>query len=174
MILINISLTLLVLLTPPAVVAGAKHQTFQLRLSTDAMVSDVKQKHAFNSSWRIYDRQGRQVAELGGEDDDHFRHALNLVFESPSSVSDQTLGWELSRLEEQDGNPLKKMPEADFTIIKYWIKDCEPCLARGQRSVKVLDDVLKSYQKRAVNILNVDIDIQQRVEEMKKKGYIKR
>ncbi|HEV2987666.1 MAG TPA: hypothetical protein VG759_04445 [Candidatus Angelobacter sp.] len=166
-------LALLVLLIPSLAVAGAKQQTFKLRLSTDAIVSDGTKKHGFSGSWRIYDRQGRLVAEISGGDD-NFRASLDFVLKSPSPLGvEKTLDWELGRLEEQDGGTLKKLPEADFTMVKYFDKACDYCKAADERSYEVVESVLKSHPDRAVNILHVEIDIKQRVEELKKKGLIR-
>lgn len=167
-------LTVLVLLVPSFAVAGAKQQTFKLRLSTEAIGSDGTKNHAFDRTWRIYDRQGRMVAQIGGEDEANFRAALDFVLKSPLPLGVQkTLDWELGRLEEHDGSTLKKLPEADFTMVKYFDKSCDICKAEDERSDKVVESVLKSHPDRAVNILRVEIDIKQRVEELKKKGLIR-
>lgn len=150
--------------------SDSRHQTFELRLATDVLVSDSKTKHGFSFTWRIYDRQGRLVGELSSGDDTMFRNALNTVLKTPEPLgTDSTLSWELGRLEESDGRPLKKLREADFTIVRYWAESCASCQASDKAATRVMQSVLESYKNKTVNILHVDVDIPKRVKEVEKK-----
>ena len=163
---IGIWLALTVLVTSFAVLgagfAGSKHQTFEVRVTNEVMVKEGK--IGLSLGCRIYDRLGRQVADLGDGGDDNFRKGLITVLRSPTPVgSEKTLAWELGRLEELDGSSLRKMPEADFTIVKYWVESCEDCQTRDRRTTRVIHSVLDAYKNLSFNFLHVDADVVKRI-----------
>jgi hypothetical protein len=160
------------LLISVTLIAGnAKHQVFEVRVSAAALVGEIVATSTFTlGGWRIYDRQGRQVGEIGGAGDEHFRESLNAVLQSPEPVGSQrTLDWELSRLEDRSGRPLVKLPEADLTMVKYWAKSCEPCRDQDQAQARTVQEVLASYKTLTVNILHVDADVPRKARKVKKK-----
>ena len=167
--LIRRGVTLLIFVA--AAFAVATHQTFEVRLSTDVMFNEAMANRAISlGQVRVYDRKGRQVAELGGTSDGSFRNALNAVLRAPTPVeSGKTLAWELSRLEDLKGHQLKKLPETDFTIVKYWDASCEPCQPQDEHMSMLLQSILEPYQKLRINFLHVDANMKARAEELSKK-----
>ncbi len=142
---------------------AGKLQTFEARLSVPALVAQVKSGHSLPlTSWRIYDRLGRQVGEIGMSPE-----TLNAVLQSRVPVgSTRTLAWELSQLVDVNDGPLGRLPDADFTIVKYWAESCKLCQVEDQRGAKVLQDAVPSYKNLAINVLHVDADIQKRLAEL--------
>lgn len=143
------------------------HQVFTARLSDRALASYSKAGYFSNAGWRIYDRQGRQLSDFGSSEERAFRAALNTVLRSPEVVeSGTTLSWEISKLVDQSGRPLRDLPEADFTIVKYWAPSCATCQIQDARAEKALKDVLLSYTNVTVVIVNVDADVPKSVNDL--------
>lgn len=152
--------------------ANPNHQVFEVRLSIRAMLDEVAIRHGISKQWRLYDRQGRQVGEVGDvgptkQDAEQFRGSLSAILQAPEVVGSRTLSWELTLLEDKNGRPLQKIRDADFTIIKYWIKSCEQCRIIDQSEAKVVHEVLGSFKSLTINIVNVDADVVERANEQK-------
>lgn len=146
-------------------------RVFEVRLSIPAMVSEAQIHHGFPiSTWSIYDRQGREVGEISDYDDKLFINSLRTVLQSPAPVgSTKTLDWELSRMVDKNDHPLARLPEANFTIVKYWDESCKDCLAHHQSATKALQKFLATHKAWRVNVLYVDVNVQKRVDELKSK-----
>lgn len=148
-------------------------QVLEVRVSDQAMIQFARENPTIfmRGDWRIYDRPGRQVAEISGQGDpgnQRFRDILNVIFQSPEVVTNKTIDWELTRLVDQAGNSLS-LRDADFTIVKYWNPSCKPCLEKAQDEEKTLMSVLDSYPRLTFNVLRADADPNKRLEEFKKR-----
>jgi|SRR5579864_1078310 len=145
----------------------APHRVFEARLSVTAMVNEAQIHHGFPiDTWFFYDRQGREVGEISGGDDDQFRGSLNAIFTLLEPVgSTRTLAWEISRMVDKNDHPLRPLPQADLTIVKYWDGSCEECLERHHSAVGVVKKLLAGRGSLTVNTLYVDVDIEKRLAE---------
>ncbi len=100
------------------------------RTELEALVT--KKKTFSLPQFRVYDRQGRQVADFGSGFDDTFSGQLNKIFKSPTPTkSETTLHDELVKVIGPDEKPLPDFPEFQFAIVEYWAEWCEPCKAQA-------------------------------------------
>ena len=143
----------------------AAHRTYDVRLSIPAMIEEGNEHHGFPiETWFIYDRQGREVGEVYGGDEQQFRRGLKAILQAPEPVgSTRTLPWELSRMVDKSDHLLGPFPQTDFTIIKYWEKKCEDCLLHHRNAVDVLQKLLSTFGSLSVNVVYVDVDIESRL-----------
>lgn len=139
----------------------AAHRVYDARLSLHAMVNEGQIHHGFPiETWFFYDRQGREVGEISGGDDVQFRKSVKAILQSPQPVgSTRTLTWELSRMVDKSDHLLGTLPEADFTIVKYWVESCKECLTRHHDAASVLQQLLDNYGSLTINLLYVDVDL---------------
>ena len=119
----------------------------------DALVT--KSKRFSLPQFRVYDRQGRQIADFGDGFADNFPAQLDKVFKSPKPTkSETTLHDELVKVVGADRKPLPDFPEFQFAIVEYWASWCEPCKAQAE----ALRKVLAAHKDLAVNVFHVEAD----------------
>jgi hypothetical protein len=154
---------LLVLLLPLAVTqnsnpAPARHELRELKLDDRALFELLHGKTFELPQLRVYDQQGRQVADFGGGfAPDTFRAQLEEVLRSPSpKTGAESLEDEAKEIVEKDGTPLVKSASPDFTIVEYWADWCKPC----HMQAKLLNEVVAGQPDLAITIFHVEADPQ--------------
>jgi hypothetical protein len=105
---------------------------------------------------RIYNAQGRRLLEVTGYNSAFSGTLTSLLKGHGQADPSRLLAPELDRVRTADGKPLGPLPQADFTVVKYWAQWCVPCHAQTRDLVKVF----ASHPAVRVNLLHVDADLQ--------------
>ena len=136
--------------------AATPHAIRELKVEDAALFKLVKGNIFELPQLRIYDRQGRQVADFGGGfDPDRFRGQLEKVLRSPSpKEGKKSLQVELQSIVEKDGKPAEKATAADFTLVEYWAEWCKPCHLQA----KYMNEVIEKHPELAITVLHVEAD----------------
>jgi len=153
---------LLVLLLPFAALtqnanpAPAHHELREVKFDDQILFGMIKGKEFSLPQMWVYDRQGRQVADFGdGFDPDGFRPQLEKVLHSPSPKADgKSLEAVVKDFVEKDGKPLRKLADADFTIVEYWAEWCEAC----HDQAKLLNEVVSAQTDLNITVFHVEAD----------------
>lgn len=138
--------------------APASHEIRELKVEDAALLKLIKGNVFELPQLRIYDRQGRQVADFGGGfDPDRFRGQLEKVLRSPSpKEGKKSLQDELQSIVDKNGKPAEKPANADFTLVEYWAEWCEPCGLQA----KYMHEVIEKHPDLAITVLHVEADPQ--------------
>jgi hypothetical protein len=136
--------------------APAPHVIRELKVDDAALLNLIKGNIFELPQLRIYDRQGRQVADFGGGfNPNRFRGQLEEVLRSPSpKEGKKSLQTELQSIVEKDGKPVEKISAADFTMVEYWAEWCKPCHLQA----KDMNEVIEKHPDLTITVLHVEAD----------------
>ncbi|MGO9678960.1 MAG: TlpA family protein disulfide reductase [Candidatus Sulfotelmatobacter sp.] len=144
--------------TCAAQTGAASHQVFEVKIKKDVLQDLVRSGEASGlkglvlPQFRIYNRKGQQVADLGGRVGDDFKERVEAALKHPSPTSsDKTLSWEVERIADTADT---SFADADFTFVVYWAEWCKPCEAER----KLMIEILNSHPELNVNVLHVEAD----------------
>lgn len=133
--------------------SAINYRVFEVKIKKEILKNEAMGSKVFRlPQFRVYNRKGQQVAELGSGVSEDFKQKLEtaLKLSSPTN-SERTLNWEMERITDMTG---KSLPDADFTVVQYWAEWCKPCEAQS----KLMTEVLNSHPELHVNILHVEAD----------------
>lgn len=132
------------------------HEIRELKVEDAALFKMINGNPFELPQLRVYDRQGRQVADFGGGfDPDRFRGQLEKVLRSPSpKEGKKSLQDEMQSIVEKNGKPPEKLADVDFTLVEYWAEWCEPCHLQA----KDMNEVVGKHPDLAITVLHVEAD----------------
>lgn len=138
--------------------APAPHQILELKVDDAALFKLIHGNIFELPQLRIYDRQGRQVADFGGGfDPDRFRGQLEKILRFPSPKGGKkSLQDEMQSIVEKDGKQPEKITNTDFTLVEYWAEWCKPC----DLQAKYIHEVIEKHPDLAITVLHVEADPQ--------------
>ena len=136
--------------------APAPHEIRELKVDDAALFKLINGNVFELPQLRIYDRQGRQVADFGGGfAPDRFRGQLEKVLLSPSpKEGKKSLENVLQSIVDKNGKPTEKPANADFTLVEYWAEWCKPCHLQA----KYMNEIIEKHPDLAITVLHVEAD----------------